>query len=494
VSFGRFWVERRTTQPEVQGNRLEGGRRRRIIVRGRRFAVTAGAFLALGLVFFSASLEALRPLCGGRRATIAANDRRIKGTRGPDVILGGRGPNLILGGRGNDVVCAGRGRDVVRGGRGKDTIDGKKDADRVFGGRGSDELDGGAGRDRVVGGYGNDVVRGGSGDRDRVEGEMGDDLVAGGRGNSDLIVGGVGRDRIDGGPGAHDTASYLTAGGPVVVDLERGLVTGAERERLHRIDAVRTPPESNQSGAVGLVITAGDGADDLFVGFRRHRFVVFGVAPGSLRVNNPGLDPIVISLGAGDDRIRFSRSVPVDSAFTIDGGAGSDRLRGGPGSDVMYGGDDSDPDWLAGGGGRDVLFGVNISHPRLPSGRASLRGGGGNDLLVGGQPCDGDLFDGGAGRFDSASFARVRNPGTVVEATIGGSVVDPDIAGCAGGWVADSTEKIEGSTGPDELFGRGGADLLFGRGGADLLVGRGGDDRCIGGNSGDRTSGCEYVR
>lgn len=454
---------------------------------------TVIAVSAAGMLL-TTTLEAARPRCGGRRATIASDDRTIRGTRGPDVILGGRGANVIFGGRGNDVICGGRGRDVIHGGRGKDTIDGKKNADRVDGGRGSDEVDGGAGRDRVRGDFGNDVVRGGPGAHDRVEGEMGDDAVDGGRGGFDLVVGGVGRDRIDGGPGSHDIASYLSAGGPVAVDLDRGIVTGAEHERLRRIDTVLTASAANQAGSPSVAVSGGDGGEDVLVGFRRRRYVVSGLAGGPLRLGVRNLDAIVVALGAGNDRIRFDRSVPLGGAFTIDGGPGSDRLRGGPGSDVIYGGDDADPDQLAGGGGRDVLFGVNILHPRHPSGAAILLGGGGNDLLVGGQPCDGDLFRGGPGDADSASFARVRNQGTVVEARIGGPVVDPDTGGCAGGRIAGSTEKIEGSTGPDILLGAAGADTLLGRGGSDTLDGRGGEDRCIGGGGSDRARRCEYVR
>lgn len=56
----------------------------------RRLAIALVVFLCLGLAF-AASLEAMRPLCGGKRATIAANDLTIRGTRAPDVIVGGRG-------------------------------------------------------------------------------------------------------------------------------------------------------------------------------------------------------------------------------------------------------------------------------------------------------------------------------------------------------------------------------------------------------------------
>jgi Ca2+-binding RTX toxin-like protein len=189
-----------------------------------------------------------------------------------------------------------------------------------------------------------------------------------------------------------------------------------------------------------------------------------------------------------------SRSLRQGVAVTIEGGAGSDWLRGGRGRDTIYAGDDDVPDRLEGGGGDDALFGVNIFHPRRSSGAASMFGGGGNDLLIGGQPCGGDLFAGGPGENDSASFARVRNAGVFVVARIGGAVTDPDIAACAAGRIARGTEKIEGSPGPDVLAGNAAANTLLGRGGSDRLDGRGGDDRCIGGRGGDRGRHCEYVR
>jgi Ca2+-binding RTX toxin-like protein len=472
---------------------------------GKSFAISFMAVCLLGLVL-AAALEAVRPLCGGRRATIASNDRLIHGTRGPDVITGGRGPNTIHGAGGNDVICGGYGRDHIFGGRGKDTIDGKKHADLVHGGRGSDEVDGGAGRDRVFGDAGNDAVRGGPGDRDQVEGDLGDDDVEGGRGKFDLVVGGIGRDQIDGGSGAHDIASYINAGGPVTVDLASGNVSGAEQEQLTRVEDVLTAPD-NPSGSGGvqvevgrgapgasLAITGSDEADAAAVSLEGSRYLVSAGAGSPVVVEGGSVSSIRVSLGGGSDQVAFDRSLSAEVSVVVDGGPGSDWLRGGPGADTLYGGDDGDPDSLTGGGGDDALFGVNILHPQHPSGAATMVGGGGDDLMIGGQPCDGDFFDGGPGANDSASFSRIRNPGTHVEATIFGPVADPDVGECAVGRISGSTEKIEGSTGPDILTGSGRDDTLLGRGGSDRLDGRGGEDRCIGGNGEDASRHCEYVR
>jgi Ca2+-binding RTX toxin-like protein len=473
-------------------------------VRGRRVWVALVACLGFGLVF-AASLEARGPSCGGRPVTIASNDRLIHGTRGPDVILGGRGPNTIRGAGGNDVICGGRGRDRIDGGRGKDAINGRGDADLVRGGRGSDVVDGGAGRDKVRGDSGNDRVHGGPGRRDDVDGGMGDDVAGGGRGSFDLVSGGIGSDRIDGGPGAHDVASYRSAGGPIEVDLGNGRVTGAEDERLIRIEDVIGGPGGDgcfelplvvqRCSSSSLALSGSAGDDDLVVGYHGDRYVVASGSGTALQLRNARrITTILVSLGAGNDAIVFDRSVPAKVSTTVDGGPGSDSLRGGRGEDVIYAGDDADPDRLAGGGGGDALFGVNILHPRRPSGAATMVGGGGDDLLIGGQPCDGDRFVGGGGSTDSASFARVRNDGTFVEARIGGPVLDPDVAGCKAGYIVRGTEKIEGSPGPDVLAGMAGVNTLLGRGGSDRLDGRGGIDRCIGGRGGDRIRSCEYAR
>lgn len=473
-----------------------------------RLAIVLAVLLVFGLIYalvYSPPLEAVRPLCGGKRATIASDERLIHGTRAPDVIVGGHGPNKILGAGGNDTICGGYGRDTILGGRGKDTIDGKKDADLVHGGRGSDEVDGGAGRDRVRGDSGNDMVRGGPGRRDDVDGGLGDDTVEGGDGGFDTVSGGIGRDSIDGGPGDHDVASYLTAGGPIDVDLPAGVVTGAEQEQLRGVENVITPAEAGGGAALrvelrrspigpALTIAGSDAADGITVGFQGGRYVVHGSAE-PIMLGNAKVHSILVSLGAGDDAITIGPSVPEDVPARIDGEAGSDTLRGGRGNDTLYGGDDRVPDRLEGGPGEDALFGVNILHPRRESGAATMLGGGGDDLLIGGQPCEGDFFHGGGGDTDSASFARVRNEGVQVQAEIGGAVTDPDAPGCAGaGRIAGSTEKIEGSTGPDVLAGGGAENTLLGRGGSDVLDGRGGPDRCIGGRGSDHARHCEYVR
>ncbi len=498
------------------------------------------------------------PQCGGRPATIVSNAPRIVGTKAPDAIVAGGRRNTIFGMGGNDSICAGAG------------------ADLLHGGRGSDDLRAGDGQDRVHGESGNDAAAGGLGAHDEVDGGPGDDSLAGGPGDFDVLSGGPGRDRVHGGRGVHDIASYQTAGGPIAVDLRRGVVFGAEEERLagaedvlggsgddtllgsrrsaNRLDGgpgadrlVATGSGDTAFGgpgddaclgplaardSCGLANGPGDAAVELYKSIadtaslvivdganvvnvtvsRAGRRYVVRSRPGGVQVRlgsgsracsssrtaklvscRADVASILASLGAGDDTLRIRGSVPARVSAIVDGGEGSDRVRGGRGDDTIYAGDDHDPDTVAGGGGGDVLYGVNIFHPRRDSGAAKMLGGPGNDLLVGGQPCDGDRFDGGGGETDSASFARVRNSGTVVRAQLGGAVLDPDVPLCDGGWITHATEKIEGSTGPDVLVGASGANTLLGRGGDDRLDGRGRPDKCIGGRGRDRAGHCEFT-
>ena len=515
------------------------------------------AFVAAALLALIAAVPAMAtPSCDGKKATIVSNAAKIVGTKAPDVIVAGPGDNVIYGEGGDDTICGGEGNDTIFGGRGSDDLLGEGGDDTIHGERGSDAIDGGAGSDLVTGDSGNDHVNGGDGDKDVVEGDQGDDTVEGGAGNEDVIIGGPGNDHIDGGPGEHDIADYAEAGGAVTINLQSQTISGAENEHLSGIEdaiggsgddtLIGDPGTPNRldggpgddkieaagpgdeafggpgenvcnggfaieqscgasegklpsaeifdsiAGGDSMIITGTSGPDNMTVSYAHGEYTVTGTGEGTVELPGP-IDSIMATMGAGNDTITIDPSVPASVHSTLEGGKGEDTLRGGEGNDVLYAGEDHEPDTLEGGGGDDVIYGVNIFHPRKDSGPADMIGGPGNDLMIGGQPCDGDTFDGGPGGNDSASFARVHNSGIFVEATIGGTVTDPDVGSCNAGHITSSTEKIEGSPGPDILGGDGGANVLLGRGGNDKLDGSGGNDTCIGGGGSDQATACENV-
>ena len=478
----------------------------------------------------------------GGNDTICAGD-------GDDTVYGGRGKDTVFGEEGNDTIHGERGSDDLDGGGGEDKVFGDSGNDDVSGGAGNGDLaEGDAGDDTVsggpgdfdvvVGGVGNDHIDGGPGEHDvasykgtagpltinlasgAVSGAENEHLegiedAIGGSGN-DTLIGSAAPNRLDGGPG-NDRLEAAGGGdeafgGPGSDQCEGGFATEESCGPTKGSEGTAVELYRSIDGSSSLIVTGNSHTDDATVAFQGGAYVVQGTAGANpVLLGDPessacvrdaaadsvscsgAISSILASLGGGDDSFEVQPSVPASVSATIEGGPGSDTLRGGPGNDTLYAGEDSVPDTLEGGGGDDVLFGLNIFHPRKASGAATMRGGAGNDLMVGGQPCDGDLFDGGAGPNDSASFSRIHNSGVFVEATIGGDVLDPDVPNCDAGQIDPSTEKIEGSPGPDILTGDNGPNTLLGRGGNDQLDGKGGNDRCIGGGGHDTATACEFT-
>jgi Ca2+-binding RTX toxin-like protein len=478
-------------------------------------------------------------------------DNAIYGEGGDDVICAGDGDDTIFGGRGNDAIFGEEGDDTIHGERGSDELDGGGGSDHVYGESGNENMTGGDGdHDYVDGGQGDDSVSGGAGDFDVVVGGTGNDKIDGGPGEHDIAsyadaggavtvdlaagtvsgaenehltgiedaIGGPGDDtligdpatanRLDGGPGDDHLEAAGPGdeafGGPGSDQCGGGFGSEESCGSASAGNGVAVELYESIEGASGLIVTGTKGPDSVTVGYSGGAYVIQGpdvelgdptasdCSGGSGSVTCHGtVGSINASMGAGDDSVTIDPSVPAGVGSTLEGGTGSDTLKGGEGDDVLYAGEDHDPDTLEGGGGDDVIYGVNIFHPKKDSGAANMIGGSGDDLMIGGQPCDGDTFDGGPGGNDSASFARVHNSGVAVEATIGGTVTDPDVGGCNAGHIDSSTEKIEGSPSNDILTGDNGDNVILGRGGDDRIDGAGGSDTCIGGGGHDTATNCE---
>jgi Ca2+-binding RTX toxin-like protein len=477
----------------------------------------------------------------------------IDGGRGNDRICGGGGDDDIVGGRGTDRADGEDGDDTIHGDRGSDQmLDGGPGSDRVLGGSGNDVVFGGPGdADFVNEGFGDGSADGGPGDRDVVLGDIGIDRMDGGPGRSDVAsftsisqplyidlgsdrvsgaeserlvgfedaIGGSGNDqivgsgepnRLDGGAGDDRLVAKgggdRAYGGAGSNDCDGDFVSRNSCGRASGGDGTAVSLFESIDGSGNLVIDGNGSVDDVTLDYRGGEYEIRRSGGNQIKLGNSQSDScrdagsgvvcrgrvtaVTVSLGGGDDTIRIG-NLPGRIGATIEGGSGSDDLVGGPNDDVMASGDDRSRDRLNGGGGDDALFGVNIEHPRRDSGAAVMVGGPGNDLLIGGQPCNGDLFDGGPGSNDSASFARVKNSGTRVKAWIGGPVLDPDLGRCDRGRITASVEKIEGSKGPDILYGDGDNNTLLGMGGNDILDGLSGFDKCSGGGGRDTIRNCE---
>lgn len=184
-------------------------------------------------------------------------------------------------------------------------------------------------------------------------------------------------------------------------------------------------------------------------------------------------DSLMVMLGDGDD--RSATTTDASRWFTVDGGAGNDRLAssdgagllGGDGDDELAGVD------LLGGAGRDTLVAAGGERAYLSGGPGEdvLRGGPGDDHLEGDdhEPPAADVIDGGGGS-DSVSYSAHGVPVRID--------LQAGIAGAAG--EGDRLSGIEHATGgrrADVLIGDAGANLLEGRGGRNTISGGAGDDR-----------------
>lgn len=317
-----------------------------------------------------------------------------------------------------------------------------------------------------------------SANADIISGSDFDDVLSGfgrgdtifGLGGNDEIEGGSGGDDIDGGAGI-DTATFLTAGAGVVVNLTAG---------------VGTQGNANGDTYVSIENLIGSDHDDTLTG-----------SSG----NN------AIQGGEGDDRLR--------------GSAGFDELEGGRGADDINGGSGTDTaafrtaasgvtiNLTAGIGTRgdangdtftsienaigsdfdDILTGTSSGN-RLYGGLGDdvLRGSAGTDILIGGMGAD--ELNGGSS-VDTASYENAAGgiaanltsrTGTAGEAAGDTLISIENLLG------SDFRDTLTGSSGNNRLNGGAGNDLLRGSAGSDFLQGGLGEDDLNGGSGIDVAS------
>ena len=203
-------------------------------------------------------------------------------------------------------------------------------------------------------------------------------------------------------------------------------------------------------GTRDAVTIAGTAADDRYVagdaGINLNASETDGVDADVTLSGVPGvtLDGAAANdlLGAGGGS---GTGGPATSAFTMIGGAGSDRLVSGAGADHLTGGAGSD---IADYSSRTQAVAVTVG--------------------------SGDADDGGSGEADEVA--------SDIEQVVGGSGGDHLMGD-------GNAERLLGGPGDDRLFGSGGDDELRGDDGADLLEGGANDDFLNGGPGNDEERG-----
>jgi len=380
---------------------------------------------------------------------------------------------VIDAGDGNDTVLGGSGADSIFGGAGNDSLSGGVGNDTILGGDGNDSIDGGVGNNSLSGGDGNDTIIGGT-SADTIDGGNGNDSITGGSG-ADVLQGGAGNDTFVFASFAEWTSAATVSGG---ADTD----TVSFNTALSSI----TVADSDFSTA-------------------RHSFEVFSATTGadiiSVATNAVAIGLLRVNAGGGDDQITLGATV---SAFSVDGGAGSDTLiynaTGGitvaltvyDVETVTYSGGGTSNDTLTiargtgayslssvdlGAGTADSVIITNTSGGSISSilGAESVTGGSGVDRLTIGSQAAGVYIDGGDG-------ADTITGGSGADTIMGGTGTGADYLDGGAGTGAD---YIDGGDGADTLVGGSGADTLIGGDGADSLYGGDGADSLNGGLGND---------
>jgi len=454
----------------------------------------------------------------------------LEGRAGSDTLNGLDGDDGLRGGQGDDTLFGGQGNDRLRG---DDVLDRSSGNDLLDGGPGDDLLDGGPGNDTAtygsapfgvtvdlrLSGQQNTVGAGtdtlvaienlqGSAFDDRLTGNEAANRLSGGDGN-DTIDGQGGDDRIEGGPGndaleggaGTDTLDFSGANGGVQVDLAR---TDGQQTLNAGIDRI--------SGFENLL---GSSFNDILLGSAGANGIQAGLGD-DLAQGGEGDDRLdggqgsdTLQGGGGNDTILGDGAAPFDSADSIDGGAGDDRieevsagvavdqLTGGSGVDVFVvsaagGVADRILDFAAGFGGDRIdlaAFGPFAGTDGFLSGLFRLVQRGADAILQRDtDPGAGVAYanlvvfaNTGAGQFQSVNFQPSAGF-TQGRFTLLGTESGETLTGTA------QADRIEGLGGDDTVQGLAGNDTLLGGDGNDTLRGGLGNDTVSGGNGTDLAS------
>lgn len=188
---------------------------------------------------------------------------------------------------GDDVISGREVRDTISGLAGNDRIDGLGGDDLLRGNDGDDVLNGGAGRDTLDGGLGADTLNGGD-DADLLHGGRGRDLVNG-EGGDDVITDDGGSDVISGGDGADQINVRLDQF--AIISLNEGL-------------------GSIEAGAGNDVVVIDD-VNYLAQGYR----VSLGDGDDRVRFGRPGIE---LRLGEGRDIVEYDSGSYTTTAVVIE--------------------------------------------------------------------------------------------------------------------------------------------------------------------------------
>ena len=315
---------------------------------------------------------------------------------------------------------------TLTGGRGNDILTGTSTAaavDIISGGAGNDTIDGDAGIDNLSGGEGNDIFN------VTINGDF---------------IGLTSAETVDGGTGT-DTLAFND-------DTSSATIAAADLANISGIEIISIA--GNDAAAITLsdsVFTA-NGSSSLRISRDDDTVVNFTVNAGGLSSANSldvrpadgGSSTDILTLGAGDDTVRYSDGAHFDTADVINGGAGTDTLL-----------------VLQAGNAHSATY-TNVSNIEAIT-YTQVNGG-----TVGGTLADGN--------FVSLTLAPVSGVGLTTALTFDGTAENDSSIKLTGGTAGDTLTGTDTTTKGDTIQGNGGADTIDGSKGGDILTGGAGAD------------------
>jgi Ca2+-binding RTX toxin-like protein len=372
-----------------------------------RRVISTAAVAALALGGLAAVQARGVPKCFGRRATLVGSGKSetLRGTRGPDVIVAKGGNDDIRGLGGDDRLCGGRGADFLIGGGG-------------------------------------------------------DDRMSAGAGSTEALWGGPGNDVMDGGAGDSEDVRYVSASGPVTVNLAEGAATGQGSDTIARVDQVIGSHHDDviylDDDPAAFEVALGLSGNDTIYGLAGDD-AISGADGNDTIVGGDGFD-FLNNIYGHEEFGQALTAVNVDLVAGTVTGQGSDSISevegstGTPGDDTFLGNDEAN------------------EFTQTFEGNDTVDAGGGDDLVDVG---DGnDTADGGPGR-DVIGHLDHSNGVTV-------DLGEQAAAGTGGSDVVRNFEDVIGSFFDDTLTGDNQANFIEGDEGADTMFGLQGDDTLIG--------------
>jgi Ca2+-binding RTX toxin-like protein len=428
-------------------------------------------------------------------------DNWLVGMDGDDVLIGGGGNDHFDGEQGSDTLDGGAGNDLLNGDGLLHISSGTDTASYVSASDGVEvsllreyqwQNTVGAGTDKLM-------------NIENLTGSAFQDVLTG-DGGANVLDGGAASDTLDG-KGGSDTASYERTNGPVTVDLANRTSSGTSgTDTLLSIENVvgSAYDDTLLGDHLANVLDGGSGSDTaswLSASGPVTVNLVTGRSGGAGGADTlRSIERVVGSDGYADTLIGNAYS------NGLEGRGGNDWLEGGAGADTLDGGEGEDRaswagsiaavtvDLVAGTARGEQDQDTLISIERVTGsghddsllggvGANTLDGSGGNDVLDG--RAGRDTLDGSTG----TDTVRYLQAGAAV-------TVDLDLGtgqtGAGRGAEVDTLSLIENAVGSalygDTLSGDEFANVLEGRGGDDVLRGRGGDDMLDGGSGIDRVT------